>query len=129
MGAVSAGTLTSRSDSRHGRHRDRADPGRDGRCRGPFPLRRPRLDAPGIPPSLEVALSGYVDENRGDLEGKRIVIDLADVPVVSSRHLGIMMTIQKVAQTIGRVELDRVSQGVHDLLTLTKMAGYFNLPE
>jgi len=82
-----------------------------------------------VPPSLEVALSGYVDENRGDLEGKRIVIDLADVPVVSSRHLGIMMTIQKVAQTIGRVELDRVSQGVHDLLTLTKMAGYFNLPE
>ena len=82
-----------------------------------------------IPPSLEGALSGYVDEHRGDLEGKRVVIDLADAPSVSSRHLGIMMTIQKVAQSLGPVELIRVSQGVRDLLALTRMAGYFNLSE
>ena len=40
-----------------------------------------------------------------------------------------MLTIRKICQPFGPVELEGVSDGVRYLLNLTRMANYFKLPE
>jgi len=82
-----------------------------------------------IPMSLEEELSSYLAEHQEHIAGRRLVIDLQDLPAISSRQLGIMLTIRKVCQPIGTVELEAVSEGVRYLLNLTKMAQYFDLSE
>jgi anti-anti-sigma factor len=82
-----------------------------------------------IPVSLEQELSEYVDTHRGDVEQKRLIIDLQELPAVSSRQLGTMLTIRKICDPIGEVELAGVSEGVRYLLHLTKMSKYFNLSD
>ncbi|MBN1342656.1 MAG: STAS domain-containing protein [Phycisphaerae bacterium] len=80
-----------------------------------------------VPVSLEGELSDYVAEHREALTGKRLVIDLGSLPAVSSRQLGMMLTIRKTCQPLGEVELESVSDGVRYLLKLTRMAGYFHM--
>jgi anti-anti-sigma regulatory factor len=82
-----------------------------------------------IPSSLEEDLSVFFERHRADAVGRRFVIDLQDLHALSSRQLGMMLTVRKVCQRLGALELERVSGNVRHLLDLTRMAGYFNLPQ
>lgn len=80
-----------------------------------------------IPISLEEETADYLAEHRAAVTGKQFVINLQDLPAVSSRQLGIMLTIRKICDPIGPVRLENVSEGVRYLLNLTRMSQYFNL--
>ncbi len=94
-----------------------------------FRFVNPHIMTLEIPVSLEEELSTYLQLNQASVTGKRLVIDLVDLAAVSSRQLGMMLTIRKICQPFGPVELEAVSDGVRYLLNLTRMAKYFNLPE
>jgi len=81
-----------------------------------------------IPVSLEEELARFLEEHRGELEGKRFLIDLQNLPALSSRQLGMMLTVRKLCQSLGTVELEGLSGSVRHLLHMTRMARYFNLP-
>jgi anti-anti-sigma regulatory factor len=81
-----------------------------------------------IPSSLEKDLLAFVERHRADAGGRRCVIDLQDLTALSSRQLGMMLAVRKVCQPLGPLDLERVSGSVRQLLDLTRMAGYFNLP-
>lgn len=94
-----------------------------------FRFTHPDMMTLEIPVSLEGELSAFLDQRLQDVRGKRFVIDLENLPAVSSRQLGMMLTIRKLCEPIGSLELESVSEPVRYLLKMTRMSGYFNLAE
>lgn len=55
------------------------------------------------------------------------VMDLAGVPAISSRHLGVLLTVQKVLRDrIGALPVVNVSDGVRRLFELTRTDRFFS---
>jgi len=94
-----------------------------------FRFANPRTMTLEVPISLEEELARHLEAHEAAIAGKRLVIDLEDLPAVSSRQLGIMLTIRKTCQPYGTTDLASVSDGVRYLLNLTRMAQYFSPTE
>lgn len=57
-----------------------------------------------------------------------IEMDLQDLPAISSRHLGLMLALQKtLADRCERLRLTGVSPGVRRLLDLTRTSRFFDV--
>ncbi len=92
-----------------------------------FRFANPQTMTLEVPVSLEEELAHHLAAHEAEIAGKRLVIDLEGLPAVSSRQLGIMLTIRKTCQPYGTTDLESVSDGVRYLLDLTRMAQYFSL--
>ncbi len=94
-----------------------------------FRFSDPRTSPMEVPGSLEQEIVGYLSAHVPNLEGKRFVVDLDNLPAVSSRQLGMLLTIRKACQPYGDTELRSVSDSVKYLLHMTRMASYFGLAD
>jgi anti-anti-sigma factor len=77
----------------------------------------------------------YEDELQRALKqvldsGRAVVLDLEDLPALSSRQLGLMLTLQKVVTPRqGKLPVWNVSPGVRRVLKMTRTGHFFALPE
>jgi anti-anti-sigma regulatory factor len=92
-----------------------------------FAFADPKAMTLEVPISLEEEITDYLAAHMADVTDKQYVIDLQNLPAVSSRQLGIMLTIRKICEPLGPVRVEGVSQGVRYLLDLTRMSQYFDL--
>ncbi len=82
-----------------------------------------------VPAELERDLIEIAELRAPELTGKRLVMDLGDVRSISSRHLGIILTVQKALARFGALHLARVSKRVQGVLRLIEMDRLFELSE
>ena len=80
-----------------------------------------------IPPSFEEQLRDVVDDNRASFEGKRVNMELANLPVISSRQLGMILTVREIMKPIGQLQLHNMSGSVKHLLQLTGTDRFFDI--
>lgn len=81
-----------------------------------------------IPGRLESAVRELLAERQSDFAGREIVVDLNNLPALTSRQLGILLMLREVCLPLGPVALRNVSPPVGYLLQLTKMRKLFQLP-
>jgi len=81
-----------------------------------------------IPPSFEEQLRDVANDRRADFEGKNIHIDLADLPAISSRQLGMILTVREVMKPFGILRLHNISNSIKHVLRLTGTERLFDLP-
>ena len=82
-----------------------------------------------LPAGLEAELSEFARNCGGDLLGKSVVIDLQGVAFVSSRQLGVMLTVRKVLSSDSPVSLVNVSSGLSRILVVTGLDRYFTVTD
>ena len=91
-----------------------------------------RFDDPGamtleIPAQLEEQLRSLLSRHAEDLADKTMVVDLARLPALSSRQLGMLLTIRKVCEPYGSVTLREVGEPILVLLESTRMIKLFKV--
>ena len=80
-----------------------------------------------IPPSFDEHLREVTEERKADFEGKSMHLDLGNLPAISSRQLGMILTIRDVMKPFGRIQLHNISGSVKHLLKLTGTDRFFDL--
>ncbi len=78
-----------------------------------------------IPPSFEEQLRDVAAEHRSAFQGKGMHMDLANLPAISSRQLGLILTVREVLKPFGALQLHNVSHSVRHLLELTGTDRFF----
>ncbi len=91
-----------------------------------------RLTDPGamtleMPAHLEQALLDLREEHAAEFSAKPVLVDLESLPAISSRQLGVLLTVRKVFEGAGLVTLRRVADPVRQLLEVTKIIKLFRL--
>ncbi len=81
-----------------------------------------------IPPLFEEQFRDAVDNNRTGFEGKSLHMDLGKLAAISSRQLGMILTIRGVMKTFGQLQLHNLSGSVKHLLRITGTERFFDLP-
>ncbi len=79
-----------------------------------------------IPPSFEEQLRDIVDEHRLKLEGRSVHLELANIVAISSRQLGMILTVREVMKSFGKLQLHNISGSVKHLLQLTGTDRFFD---
>lgn len=80
-----------------------------------------------IPPTFEEQLRDIATDRRAEFEGKSIYIDLADLPAISSRQLGMILTIREVMKPFGKLQLRGVSNSIRHFLKMTGTDRLFDI--
>jgi anti-anti-sigma regulatory factor len=81
-----------------------------------------------LPPDYEQFLRERLEPHFRSAGQPAIEIDLQDLPAISSRHLGLMLALQKaVAERCERLRVTGVSMGVRRLLGLTRTNQFFDI--
>ncbi len=80
-----------------------------------------------IPPAFEEQLRDIVDDNRLNLEGRSVHLELGNITAISSRQLGMILTVREVMKSFGKLQLHNISGSVKHLLHLTGTARFFDL--
>jgi anti-anti-sigma regulatory factor len=80
-----------------------------------------------IPPAFEEQLRDVADEHKSSFAGKSVHLDLANLPAISSRQLGMILTVRDVMKPFGALQLHNVSASVKHLLRMTGTDRFFNL--
>lgn len=78
-----------------------------------------------IPPSFEEQLRDVAEDLSGRLRGKSVEMDLGNVPAISSRQLGLILTVREVMKPFSPLKLLSVSPSVRHLLKLTGTDRFF----
>jgi hypothetical protein len=78
-----------------------------------------------VPPLLADELRAFLHTHPQALGSRATVFDLADVPAISSRQLGVMLTVRQIVTSQDRLAVRHASDGVRRLLTMTKMEQFF----
>jgi anti-anti-sigma regulatory factor len=78
-----------------------------------------------VPPTFEAQLRQVVETHGPDFEGKPVCVDLENVPALSSRQLGMILTVREIMKPFGRLQLRHVSGSVKHLLQLTGTDRFF----
>ena len=82
-----------------------------------------------LPPDYEDFLRQKLEAFLQSSEQPTIEIDLQDLPAISSRHLGLMLALQKaLTRRCERLRVTGVSPGVRRLLGLTRTDQFFDIP-
>ena len=94
-----------------------------------FTLSAPHEMTLELPPDYESDLRRALQPLIDDAPPATIVMDLQDLPAISSRHLGLMLALHKaLGDCCGRVRLAGLSPAVRRLLDLTRTERFFELP-
>lgn len=78
------------------------------------------------PPNLAGMIAGVCEVHAADFAGRRIVIDLEDLPAISSKQLGAMLAVRQSCAADGRVRLLNLRPNVRELLHVTKLGDFFD---
>lgn len=81
-----------------------------------------------IPPTFEEQFRDAVDDHRLDFEGKSLHMDLGKLAAISSRQLGMILTIRAVMKPFGQLQLHNLSGSVKHLLRITGTERFFDMP-
>lgn len=80
-----------------------------------------------IPPTFEEQLRDAAEDNKSSFTGKSVHLDLASLPAISSRQLGMILTVRDVMKPFGALQLHNVSGSVKHLLRMTGTDRFFDL--
>lgn len=80
-----------------------------------------------IPPAFENQLRDVVDDNRLDFEGRSVHLELGNIAAISSRQLGMILTVREVMKSFGKLQLHNISGSVKHLLQLTGTDRFFDM--
>ncbi len=80
-----------------------------------------------IPPAFEEQLRDVIDDNRLNLEGRSVHLELENIAAISSRQLGMILTIREVMKSFGKLQLHNISGSVKHLLQLTGTDRFFDM--
>ncbi len=80
-----------------------------------------------IPPAFEEQLRHIAEENRQQFEGKTLHLELENLTAISSRQLGMILTIREVMKPFGQLQLHNTSESVKRLLQLTGTDRFFDV--
>ncbi len=80
-----------------------------------------------IPPAFEEQLRDIADDNRLDFEGKSVHMELGNLAAISSRQLGMILTVREVMKPFGQLQLHNISGSVKHLLKLTGTERFFDV--
>jgi anti-anti-sigma factor len=94
-----------------------------------FTLTAPTEMTLELPPDYEHFLHEKLEPFLRSSEQLKIEMDLQDLPAISSRHLGLMLALQKaLVGQCDRLRITGVSPGVRRLLSLTRTNQFFDIP-
>jgi anti-anti-sigma factor len=82
----------------------------------------PRLE---VNAALQEQLRDFLQQHADRATDKKHVLDLQQLPALSSRQLGTMLTLSKALDDWGGLHLAHVSEAVRHLLTLTRMERFY----
>lgn len=80
-----------------------------------------------VPPEFEEQLRQAVEENRQQFEGKTLHLELENLTAISSRQLGMILTLREVMKPFGQLQLHNTSESVKRLLQLTGTDRFFDV--
>lgn len=93
-----------------------------------FTLAAPTEMTLELPPDYEHFLRQKLEPFFQSSEQPTIEMDLQDLPAISSRHLGLMLALQKaIAERYERLRITGISPGVRRLLSLTRIDQFFDV--
>jgi anti-anti-sigma factor len=82
-----------------------------------------------FPPNLEALITNAVRGEVDRVSGRRVCIDLEDLPAISSKQLGAMLAVRKACRSDQKVRVLRLRPNVRDLLHITKLGDFFEWDE
>ena len=77
------------------------------------------------PPDLEGLIGDMVEAHLNLLANRQLIIDLEDLPAISSKQLGAMLAICKACGQDRKIRVLNVRPHVRELLHITKLGGFF----
>ena len=80
-----------------------------------------------IPPAFENQLRDVIDNNRLNFEGRSVHLELGNIAAISSRQLGMILTVREVMKSFGKLQLHNISGSVKHLLQLTGTGRFFDM--
>lgn len=81
-----------------------------------------------LPPNFEQDLTGRLAELGPAADGTRIVCDLGNAPALSSRHLGVLISLHKAVRAWTRkLRIVGSSPGVRHLFAVTRTGQFFEV--
>ena len=80
-----------------------------------------------VPPAFEEQLRQAVEGHGEQLKDKALLLELGNMPAMSSRQLGMILTIREVMLPFGRLQLQNVSTSVKQLIHITGTDRLFDL--
>ncbi len=93
-----------------------------------FTLTTPHEMTLELPPDYERALRRALEPLLEQGPPPEVVVDLQNLPGISSRHLGLMLALHKaLGECCGRVRIAGASPAVRRLLDLTRTERFFEL--
>ena len=78
-----------------------------------------------FPPNLEGMIASAVSSRPNLLDDRCVVIDLDNLPAISSKQLGAMLAVRKACDQQGKTHILRIRPNVCELLRVTKLADFF----
>ena len=81
------------------------------------------------PPNLEGMIGGTVDKHPELLDRRQVVIDLDDLPAISSKQLGAMLAVRTACGLDRRIRIINLRPNVRELLHITKLGDFFDWDE
>ena len=92
-----------------------------------FRLTNPTEMTMDLPPDYEELLRKKFRRFLGNSMPERLLMNLADIPAISSRHLGLLLALYKVlSEQDLKLTVSGVSPGVQRLLRLTRTEKFFD---
>lgn len=93
-----------------------------------FTLSDPQEMLLELPSDYEELLANRLGDFRKNAEPPPVVMDLENVPAISSRQLGLMLALRKVCDTwSGKARIVNIGPAVRRLLNLTRTEQFFEL--
>lgn len=78
-----------------------------------------------FPPNLEALIANAVRGQADHVTGRRVCIDLENLPAISSKQLGAMLAVRKACRSDQKVRVLRLRPNVRELLQVTKLGDFF----
>jgi anti-anti-sigma regulatory factor len=98
------------------------------RDRWRFTLTNPNEMTLELPPDYEQFLRKRLEPFLKSRAEPAIEMDLEDLPAISSRHLGLMLSLRKaLADRCEHLQVRGISPGVRRLLKLTRTSQFFDI--
>lgn len=93
-----------------------------------FTLTAPNEMTLDLPPNYETQLAAQLPSLIGSEAKPAILMDLQNIPAISSRQLGVMLALHKALRTQSKkLKVTNTSPGVRHLFAVTRTAQFFEL--
>lgn len=78
-------------------------------------------------PKLGSLLTAAIDSRPGLLDHRDVIIDLENLPAISSKQLGAMLAVKQACGEGRRVQVINLRPNVRELLSVTRLGDFFDL--